>query len=306
MILSFAILRFGDCSIVMSFELMDSLLLRSEIEAPTSVDDENEGSALGDLGSEITSVIFLDSDSEESRSGVSSIMAATYEGENWLHSTDGRQLSEDGSLLLVGDPNLDGLSMVSDASSLCGLEVKPETGMPFADVESSRSDVELISNTSESLSVAVDSGEEIVDGSSSRPSMDVVPLDFGSNGRASRSIFEVSYVPLWGFTSVPGRRADMEDAVSIVPNLVEIPLQMLVDRPPDGLTSRVTHLTGHFFGVFDGHGGAKVCISSFFQYPHIINATHQRRNTLDYKDFVFRLRIIVEIVFILLWLKRLK
>ncbi|XP_047940608.1 protein phosphatase 2C 16-like isoform X3 [Salvia hispanica] len=185
-------------------------------------------------------------------------MAATYEGENWLHSTDGRQLSEDGSLLLVGDPNLDGLSMVSDASSLCGLEVKPETGMPFADVESSRSDVELISNTSESLSVAVDSGEEIVDGSSSRPSMDVVPLDFGSNGRASRSIFEVSYVPLWGFTSVPGRRADMEDAVSIVPNLVEIPLQMLVDRPPDGLTSRVTHLTGHFFGVFDGHGGAKV------------------------------------------------
>ncbi|XP_041991928.1 protein phosphatase 2C 50-like [Salvia splendens] len=236
----------------MSFELMDSLLLRSEIEALTSVDDENEDSALGDLGSEITSVIFLDSDSEESRSGVSFIMAATYEDENWLHSTDGRQLSE------VGDPNLDGLSMVSDASSLCGLEVKPETGAPFAVVESSRSAVELISNTSESLSVAVDNGEEIVDCSSSRPSLDVVPLDFGSNGRASRSIFEVSYVPLWGFTSVPGRRTDMEDAVSIVPNFVEIPLQMLVDRPPDGLTSRVTHLTGHFFGVFDGHGGAKV------------------------------------------------
>ncbi|KAL1557292.1 Protein phosphatase 2C 16 [Salvia divinorum] len=247
----------------MSFELMDSLLLRSEIEVPASLDDENEDSALGDLGSEITSVIFLDSESEESRSGVSSIMAATYEDKNWLHSrsTDIRQPTEDGSLLLVGDPNLDDLSMVNDASSLCGdnvlgLEVKPET--PFVDIESSRSAVELISDTSESLSVAVGNEEEIVDGSSLRPSIDVGPLDLGSNGRASRSIFEVSYVPLWGFTSVPGRRTDMEDAVSIVPNFVEIPLQMLVDRPPDGLTSRVTYLTGHFFGVFDGHGGAKV------------------------------------------------
>ncbi|XP_057776216.1 protein phosphatase 2C 50-like [Salvia miltiorrhiza] len=238
----------------MSFELMDDVL-RSEIEAPTSVGGGNKDGALSDSGSEISSMVYLDS--EGNRSGVSS------ENENWL-PTGIRQESEDGSLLLEGDPNLDGLSVKSDASSLCGdnvlgFEVNSETGTPFVDVGNSRSDVELVSDTSGSLSVAVGNGEEVIDGAtSSRSSTDAAPLDIGLNGRASRSIFEVSYVPLWGLMSVSGRRPDMEDAVSIIPHFVEIPLQMLVDRPPDGLTSPVTHVTGHFFGVFDGHGGAQV------------------------------------------------
>lgn len=224
-----------------------SLLSRSAIEA---VDGEDEDSGFGgfdESGSEVSSVVFLDS--EENRSGVSSILAVTSEDENWLP----RQESEDGSLLLEGDPS-DASSLYSD--NVLGLEASSETGTPFGDVG-------LISNTSESLFVAVGdgNGEEIVDGSTSGSSMDVVPLKIGMDRRASRSIFEVSYVPLWGFASVLGRRLDMEDAVSIIPRFVEIPLQMLVDRPPAGLSSRVTHLTGHFFGVYDGHGGAEVCLS---------------------------------------------
>lgn len=249
----------------MSYELMDdasSFLLPSEIEAARPADGGNEDCAFGDSGSEISSTVLLDS--EENRSGVSSVLAVTSEDETDVR----RQESEDDVLSsLEGGPNVEGLSMVSDASSLCG-----DCGTPFIDVETSVGDVELISNTttlgdpipsvssffSESLPVVVDNGEDIVDGLSSRSSTDVVPLDTGLNRRAIRSIFEVSYVPLWGFTSVCGRRPDMEDAVLIIPQFVEIPLQMLVDRPPDGLTSRVTHLMGHFFGVFDGHGGSEV------------------------------------------------
>ncbi|KAH6774180.1 hypothetical protein C2S52_002869 [Perilla frutescens var. hirtella] len=244
----------------------------SKIEAARPVDGESDDCAFGDSGSEVISTVFLDA--EENRSVVLSMLAVTCEDENWL-PTDVRQESEDGSSLLEGDPNLDGLSMVSDASSLCGDNVlgfkgNSEIGIPFVKVDRSVSDVEVISNTttlgdpsvstfsSDSLSVAVGIGEEIVDGSSSRSSTDVVPLETGLNGRPTRSIFEVSYVPLWGFTSMRGGRPDMEDAVSIIPNFMRIPLQMLVDRPPDGLTSHVTHLMGHFFGVFDGHGGSQV------------------------------------------------
>lgn len=275
----------------MSYELMgdaSSFLLPSEIEAARPADGGNEDCAFGASGSEISSTVLLDS--EENRSGVSSVLAVTSEDESWLHTDVRRQESEDDVLsLLEGGPNVEGLSMVSDASSLCG-----DCGTPFIDVETSVGDVELISNTttlgdpipsvgsffSESLPVVFDNGEDIVDGLSLRSSTDVVPLDTGLNGRAIRSIFEVSYVPIWGFTSVCGRRSDMEDAVSIIPQFVEIPLQMLVDRPPDGLASRVTHLMGHFFGVFDGHGGSEVSlrfpVSSHKHYIYL-----GFRNTLD-------------------------
>lgn len=264
-----------------------SFLLPSEIKAARPADGGNKDCAFGDSGSEISSTVLLDS--EENRSGVSSVLAVTSEDENRLHTDVRRQESEDDVLSsLEGGPNFEGLSVVSDASSLCG-----DCGRPFIDVGTSVGDVELISNTttlgdpipsvgsffSESLPVVVDNGEDVVD-LSSRSSTDIVPLDTGLNGRAIRSIFEVSYVPLWGFTSVCGRRPDMEDAVSIIPQFVEIPLQILVDRPPDGLTSRVTHLMGHFFGVFDGHGGSQVS----FRFPvsshkHYIDLGF--RNTLD-------------------------
>ncbi|KAL0394195.1 UNVERIFIED_CONTAM: putative protein phosphatase 2C 6 [Sesamum latifolium] len=51
----------------------------------------------------------------------------------------------------------------------------------------------------------------------------------------------------------------MEDAVATVPRFMRIPIQMLIgDRVIDGVTSRLSHLTGHFFGVYDGHGGSQV------------------------------------------------
>ena len=57
---------------------------------------------------------------------------------------------------------------------------------------------------------------------------------------------------LWGHVSICGRRPEIEDAVSVVPSFAEIPLQLL----PTAHQS-----IGHFFGVYDGHGGAQVPLS---------------------------------------------
>ncbi|GFY95543.1 similar to HYPERSENSITIVE TO ABA1 [Actinidia rufa] len=190
---------------------------------------------------------------------------------------------EDDSLSLEGDQILDSscsLSVVSDTSSLCGddlftFEVTPEIGTPsFINVEKSFRNVERIlkgtdmveSNiegeiVNEPLAAAVSLGEEIGDGSSSKSSTVVLklPSEQGLTGIARKSVFEVDYVPLWGSTSICGRRPEMEDAFATVPRFLKIPIQMLIgDRVLDGMNNCLSHLTAHLFGVYDGHGGSQV------------------------------------------------
>ncbi|KAJ4762210.1 Protein phosphatase 2C [Rhynchospora pubera] len=74
-----------------------------------------------------------------------------------------------------------------------------------------------------------------------------------------RSVFLLDYVPLWGFTSICGRRPEMEDAVAAVPRFFQVPLKMLTSELHiDGLDPNSFRLPAHFFGVYDGHGGAQV------------------------------------------------
>uniref|UniRef100_A0A453EYY6 protein-serine/threonine phosphatase n=1 Tax=Aegilops tauschii subsp. strangulata TaxID=200361 RepID=A0A453EYY6_AEGTS len=74
-----------------------------------------------------------------------------------------------------------------------------------------------------------------------------------------RSVFAVECVPLWGFTSICGRRPEMEDAVVAVPRFFGLPLWMLTgNNMVDGLDPISFRLPAHFFGVYDGHGGAQV------------------------------------------------
>ncbi|CAI0627917.1 unnamed protein product [Linum tenue] len=56
-------------------------------------------------------------------------------------------------------------------------------------------------------------------------------------------------LPLWGMTSICGRRPEMEDAVAVVPRFMSVPARMLGSRVDS---------TAHFFGVYDGHGGSQV------------------------------------------------
>ncbi|XP_059640272.1 uncharacterized protein LOC132282562 isoform X2 [Cornus florida] len=86
-----------------------------------------------------------------------------------------------------------------------------------------------------------------------------LPLDKQMSASFDQSVFEVDCVPLWGFTSMCGRRPEMEDAVATVPQFWKIPIQMLIsDRLVDGMSWFSSHLSAHFFGVYDGYGGSQV------------------------------------------------
>ncbi|KAJ0250989.1 Protein phosphatase 2C 56 [Hirschfeldia incana] len=68
----------------------------------------------------------------------------------------------------------------------------------------------------------------------------------------SRTLFEFKSVPLYGVTSICGRRPEMEDAVSAIPRFFQSPTNSLVDGRFNPQS------TAHFFGVYDGHGGSQV------------------------------------------------
>nr|CAM84263.1 abscisic insensitive 1B [Populus tremula] len=203
---------------------------------------------------------------------------------NWVVGDDGitRESEEEDSLSLEGDPILDSscsLSMASETSSLCGedllsLETTSEVGtLSSVEIKKSIGGVDIVAKTadlgdsnvdtvvSDPPSVAGSVEEEAGDGSDAKTSSVVLQLTLerGTSGTVSRSVFEVDYVPLWGFTSVCGRRPEMEDAVATVPYLLKFPIQMLIgDRLLDGMNKYLPHQTAHFFGVYDGHGGSQV------------------------------------------------
>ncbi|WCJ42729.1 Protein phosphatase 2C family protein [Euphorbia peplus] len=65
--------------------------------------------------------------------------------------------------------------------------------------------------------------------------------------------------PLWGFTSVIGGRPEMEDSFAAVPNFLQIPSELLRDdHATNGTNHQLGSFPGHFFGVYDGHGGFQV------------------------------------------------
>ncbi|CAA2973522.1 probable phosphatase 2C 50 isoform X1 [Olea europaea subsp. europaea] len=239
-----------------------------------SVDGENDVSSFGDSGSEVSNFMGISGPEDNRSEGASRLVIMSEDENNWL-ATDvvvGKR-EEDGSSSLEGDQVLDSscsLSVVSDTSSICGdellgFEINPETGIPnFVDIEPIAKTRDLgeriVSGiVVDSLSLVVDEGENIVDGANSKSSTVVAQLDKGLSGRVSHSVFEVDYVPLWGLTSICGRRPEMEDAVATVPRFLKVPLQMLIgDHVHDGMTQPLSHLTTHFFGVYDGHGGSQV------------------------------------------------
>ncbi|KAL8101557.1 hypothetical protein AgCh_033454 [Apium graveolens] len=194
------------------------------------------------------------------------------------------QESEDDDLLSAeGDQILDSscsFSVVSDCSSICAddflaFEALSDMGRPDAfDVDKSSSNTESISKSTDfiesivsevvvkdSLAVTVGTEDSLENVPDCKPDAVVVqlPPEQASSGSAVRSVFEVDYVPLWGFTSLCGRRAEMEDALATVPRFLKVPIQMLIgDRALDGMKKCLSHLTTHFFGVYDGHGGSQV------------------------------------------------
>ncbi|XP_027180918.1 protein phosphatase 2C 53-like isoform X1 [Coffea eugenioides] len=268
------------CVDVVGTRLMDDRTSSfSDSEAKSMADSVSGGDEdcnFGDSGSEVS--VAMSSLPEGNTSREASLLDMTSEIEsNWLASDSVvRESEEDDSLSLEGDCSL---SVISDSSSICADEIFPydatsEIGTSnFIEVERSICNVELDvkagdttqSNVGEivhdSLAITVGLEEEIAEGSTSKSSTVVVelPSKRGLSVTVGRSVFEIDYVPLWGVNSVCGRRPEMEDAFTTVPRFLKIPLQMLVgDRVLDGMTNCLSHLTTHFFGVYDGHGGSQV------------------------------------------------
>ncbi|MCD9559725.1 hypothetical protein HAX54_017898 [Datura stramonium] len=63
-------------------------------------------------------------------------------------------------------------------------------------------------------------------------------------------------LPLWGLTTIQGKRPEMEDTAIALPRFLRIPSQMLTDAPVSHALCQT--LTAHLFGVYDGHGGSQV------------------------------------------------
>ncbi|KAM6583508.1 hypothetical protein CsatB_010510 [Cannabis sativa] len=77
---------------------------------------------------------------------------------------------------------------------------------------------------------------------------------------SSQNVLDLDCLPLWGFTSICGRRPEMEDALAVVPRLMQLPIEMLEDdhQNLDAINHYSTQSTAHFYGVYDGHGGNQV------------------------------------------------
>ncbi|XP_021903051.1 protein phosphatase 2C 16, partial [Carica papaya] len=111
-----------------------------------------------------------------------------------------------------------------------------------------------------------------------------LPTEKNLSRGGSRSVFELDCIPLWGSVSICGRRPEMEDAVAVVPRFMKIPIKMLIaDHVIDGMNQNLTHLTGHFFGVYDGHGGSQVA-NYCRDRIHIALAEEIRSTKDDLKD----------------------
>ena len=62
----------------------------------------------------------------------------------------------------------------------------------------------------------------------------------------------------WGHTSVIGRRKEMEDAVAVIPGFMSRTCDHVGGCTAPGSRSSGEISPIHFFGVYDGHGGAQV------------------------------------------------
>lgn len=224
--------------------------------------------------------VIAGSTQKEDRGGQSPLLdMISHNKINWVAGDDSiaRECEEDDCFSVEGDQILDS-SVASESSSICGedffgFDSSFDVGTPSSvDLRKSICSVDVVAKisklaesnvdtdiVSDPLAVAVSLAGDIGDGSHSKSSEVVLQLPVEKGAVIARSVFEVDYVPLWGFTSICGRRPEMEDAFATAPQFLKIPIQMLIgDHVIDGMSNYLNWQTVHFFGVYDGHGGFQV------------------------------------------------
>lgn len=115
---------------------------------------------------------------------------------------------------------------------------------------------EPVANTASFVTKHESEDRSISDGPESKPIAAVHEMSEQQTSTTSCDYgLELSNTPLYGFSSVIGRRQEMEDAIVIKPQLFQVPSMMLMD---DHVNENTPNSLAHFFGVYDGHGGSQV------------------------------------------------
>ncbi|GLU10081.1 hypothetical protein SLE2022_269070 [Rubroshorea leprosula] len=181
-----------------------------------------------------------------------------------LIENEGQGSDEVGCLLSNGDQHiLRSQSVASDISSICAEELSAfeanlEINAIALDRGKSSGDVQDVNLVPKHLV-----GED-GNGSNESDKISCNSILEGAQQKelrrtASQILLELNNTPLWGYTSICGRRPEMEDAVKAIPRFLQVPLQMLRDDIiSNGANCDISYLTAHFYGVYDGHGGCQV------------------------------------------------
>ncbi|CAN8235225.1 unnamed protein product [Cochlearia groenlandica] len=170
---------------------------------------------------------------------------------------DEEEVMEDSRINVISE----GLLVVDSGSelSLADKAMEIESGRVLATaVIIGESSIEEVP-TAEVVIAGSNHDANVGDGSGVRASEVVIRLPENNNSHSprGRSVYELDCIPLWGTVSIQGGRSEMEDAVSVLPSFLKLPIKMLMGDH-EGMSPRLPHLTGHFFGVYDGHGGYQV------------------------------------------------
>ncbi|KAE9609905.1 putative protein-serine/threonine phosphatase [Lupinus albus] len=93
------------------------------------------------------------------------------------------------------------------------------------------------------------------DGSDPKPSSVLLDQLPEVKKTSYQNALDTSRGPLYGSSSICGKRKEMEDAIALKPQLFEVSSKMLTD---DRVSGNTKYSLAHFFGVYDGHGGFQV------------------------------------------------
>ncbi|XP_078428128.1 protein phosphatase 2C 50-like [Wolffia australiana] len=160
-----------------------------------------------------------------------------------LRIEDGEEKSEDEETLATSDQwqeSFNSLAFFSDDSSICSSTEE------FSIFEGDAVNSLIIG--------AVESSLEEESGCSS------VKLGEILGERTRQRSLSLNHMPHWGLVSICGKRPEMEDATTVMPQFLVLPPWMRSSAASvDGdLHKDLAHSSGHFFAVYDGHGGAQV------------------------------------------------
>ncbi|KAI3443603.1 hypothetical protein Pfo_000268 [Paulownia fortunei] len=238
---------------------------------PLALENRSSGSSVPQKGV----VIKVESNYDQLNDGEASLLVRTTQKERSLIFSDivDQEVEKDDLTTLIGGPLAGTIESQYESNGTSILCIQGCTVLEADSEPISLNLIEKNSSTPHSIkkseswesTIKSELGEDVV---SVEQNGEAVNVD-ESNRTSSGSLLKVSeemkiykqnfplhFPPLWGLTSICGRRKEMEDSVVALPWFLRIPSCMFGDSPH--FSSINQDLIAHVFGVYDGHGGCQV------------------------------------------------